>query len=155
LWQVARQKVLLDERWLASLLIDTAPTQRETRDVSSTANLSRQDWGDALSVSAFYGREQELELLTQWVIEDRCRVVSVLGQGGIGKTALIVSLMRQVADHFDVVIWRSLRDAPSCEVLLDGCLRVLAPQLQAQTVESLEERLQLLLEYLRGQRALV
>jgi hypothetical protein len=26
--------------------------------------------------------------------------------------------MRQVAAHFQVVLWRSLRDAPSCEALL-------------------------------------
>jgi alkylation response protein AidB-like acyl-CoA dehydrogenase len=39
-----------------------------------------------------------------------------------------VHLMHQVAEHFEVVIWRSLRDAPACETLLDDCLQVLAPQ---------------------------
>ena len=63
--------------------------------------------------------------------------------------------MHQVAEHFDVVIWRSLRDAPTCEALLDGCLEVLAPQSQAQPPLNLEERLQRLLENLRGQRALL
>ncbi|MBI1256381.1 MAG: helix-turn-helix domain-containing protein, partial [Chloroflexi bacterium] len=155
LWKLARQKVLLDEHWLMSLLPDSPPARRETRAASPSVNTQRRDWGDALSVSAFYGREQELELLTQWVIEERCRAVGVLGQGGIGKTALAVSLMHQIADHFDVVIWRSLRDAPPCEVLLDSCLRILAPQPQIHTPHNLEERLQLLLEYLRSQRALI
>ncbi|MBI1256390.1 MAG: XRE family transcriptional regulator [Chloroflexi bacterium] len=155
LWQLSRQKVLLDEHWLTALLGETLSFQTEAESVSSGASTLRRDWGDTLSVSAFYGREQEIELLNQWVFADRCQVISVLGQGGIGKTALIVSLMHQIADHFDVVIWRSLRDAPSCEVLLDGCLRVLAPQLQMHTAHNLEERLQLLLEYLRNQRALI
>ena len=31
-------------------------------------------------------------------------------------------------EEFEVVIWRSLRDVPSCEALLDDCLQVLAPQ---------------------------
>ena len=55
-------------------------------------------------------------------------MVSVLGMGGIGKSALAVTLMHQVAPHFEVVLWRSLRDAPACEALLEDCLQVLAPQ---------------------------
>ena len=40
---------------------------------------------------------------------------------------LAVRLMHQLAPHFEVVLWRSLRDAPSCEALLDDCLQVFAP----------------------------
>ena len=72
---------------------------------------------------ASYGREQELDTLTAWVVQERCRVVSVLGMGGIGKSALAVTLMHQLAPHFEVVLWRSLRDAPTCEELLEDCLR--------------------------------
>jgi hypothetical protein len=36
--------------------------------------------------------------------------------------------MRQFAEHFQVVLFRSLRDAPSCEALLEECLQLLAPQ---------------------------
>jgi WD40 repeat protein len=113
------------------------------------------DWGDALDVPSFYGREQELSTLARWVVEARCRVVSVLGLGGIGKSALAVSLMHQVAVHFDVVLWRSLRDAPSCEALLEDCLQVLAPQPLRDVPASLEGRLSLLMEHLRDQRALL
>ena len=156
LWQLARQKVLLDEHWLISLLSNNLQQPpMENRASIPTASTARRDWGDALSSSAFYGREAELEQLTQWVLEDRCHVIGVLGQGGIGKSAITVSLMRQVAEYFDVVIWRSLRDAPPCETLLDGCLGILGPQLQMQATNNLEERLQLLAEYLRGQRALI
>ncbi len=88
----------------------------------------RVDWGDALAVPTFYGREEELDQLTQWVVQERCRVVSVLGMGGIGKSALSISLMYRLAKDFQVVIFRSLRDAPPCETLLDGCLQVLSPQ---------------------------
>lgn len=119
------------------------------------ARRPRVDWGDALDVPSFYGREGELATLAQWVVQERCRVVSVLGLGGIGKSALAVSLMHQVAQDFEVVLWRSLRDAPSCEVLLEGCLQVLAPQPLREVPSSLERRLGLLLEFLRQERALV
>ena len=96
-----------------------------------------------------------MELITTWVLEDRCQVVSVLGLGGIGKSALAVSLMHQLAEHFEVVIWRSLRDAPACEAFLDDCLQVLAPQPLGEVPTSLERRLDLLLEYLVSQRVLL
>jgi WD40 repeat protein/DNA-binding transcriptional regulator YiaG len=115
----------------------------------------RVDWGDALDVLSLYGREEELSTLAQWVVQERCRVVSVLGLGGIGKSALAVSLMHQVAAHFEVVLWRSLRDAPSCAVLLEDCLQVLAPQPLREVPVSLEGRLSLLMEHLRDQRALL
>jgi len=82
-------------------------------------------------------------------------VVSVLGLGGIGKSALAVSLMYQLALHFEVVLWRLLRDAPACDTLLDDCLQVLSPQPLREVPVSMEQRLGLLLESLRDQRVLL
>src|SRR5262249_31749449 len=82
-------------------------------------------------------------------------VVSVLGLGGIGKSTLATRVMHHVAERFEVVIWRSLRDAPSCETLLGECLQVLAPQALTGVSASLERRLGLLLEYLRNMRILL
>src|SRR2546421_1541771 len=115
----------------------------------------RVDWGDALDVPSFYGREGELTTLAQWVVRERCRVVCVLGLGGIGKSALVTSAMHQLAEHFQVVLFRSLRDAPSCETLLEECLQVLAPQPLDLGAADLDRRLGLLLEYLREQRVLL
>jgi NB-ARC domain len=81
--------------------------------------------------------------------------VSVLGQGGIGKSALATRVMQRVAEHFEVVIWRSLRDVPTCETLLDDCLQVLAPQALRDVFVSLESRQGLLLECLRSSRVLL
>lgn len=116
---------------------------------------SRIDWGEAQAVSSFYGREQEMAELTQWVMQDRCRVISVLGMGGIGKSALAVNLMRQLASHFEIVIFRSLRDAPTCEVLLDDCLQAFSPQQLSIVPTNLEQRFSLLLKYLQQFRALM
>src|SRR6266700_4012154 len=115
----------------------------------------RVDWGDALDVPSFYGRQGELATLAQWVVRERCRVVCVLGLGGIGKSALVTSAMHQLAEHFQVVLFRSLRDAPSREALLEECLQVLAPQPLDLGAADLDRRLGLLLEYLREQRVLL
>jgi hypothetical protein len=106
-------------------------------------------------VATFYGRQDEIALLSDWLLEQRCRVVSILGMGGMGKSALAVTLMHQAADQFDAVLWRSLRDAPPCEPLLDDLLRVLAGEPLTVALDSLERRLTLLFEYLRTRRVLL
>jgi WD40 repeat protein/transcriptional regulator with XRE-family HTH domain len=159
LWKAACQKVLLDERWLSSLLesshtpllhlvpktIEESMTVEVGRTGASPVpatplpcacsvteplpnSVPRVDWSDALAVPIFYGREEELALLSQGIVQEHCHVVSVLGMGGIGKSALSVSAMYQISGHFEVVIFRSLRDSPSFEELLDECLQVLSPQ---------------------------
>src|SRR5207248_11801582 len=120
LWHAAHQKVLLDEAWLQGLLsqqpsplmeVAVEPT-RGAAVVSAPQAFSgpRLDWGEALDVPTFYDREQELATLARWVVEEGCRLVSVLGMGGMGKSALVVRAMQQLAAHFAVVLFRSLRD---------------------------------------------
>jgi transcriptional regulator with XRE-family HTH domain len=166
-WQAAHQKVLLDESWLSALVSQQQrPLERMvplsidvTGDappaLAAPASGPRVEWGEALDVPSFYGRERELATLAQWVVQERCRVVSVLGLGGMGKSALVTSAMRRLAVHFQVVIFRSLRDAPACGTLVEECLKVLAPQPLHLAPADLEHRLRLLLEHLREQRVLL
>ena len=166
-WKAAHQKVLLNESWLSTLVsLHHHPLEHIVPppiDVPGDAPPAladpvggpRVEWGEALDVPSFYGREGELATLAQWVVQERCRVVSVLGMGGIGKSALVTSAMRRMTVHFQVVIFRSLRDAPACETLVEDCLKVLTPQPLHLTPADLEHRLSLLLEHLRAQRVLL
>ncbi len=166
LWQTARQKVRLDEVSLTELLSSAKTAQPHQPTIAPALATGsspvaaekigpRLDWGDAPSVPTFYGRAAELNELRKWVVEEECRVVSLLGLGGIGKSALAVNFMHQVAQHFEVVIWRSLRDTPNCETLVNECLEILAPETLNQGSFSLEQRLSLLLKQLQSRRVLL
>jgi hypothetical protein len=43
---------------------------------------THEDWADAPDVSRFLGRETDLNTLKQWVIQDRCRLVAIVGLPG-------------------------------------------------------------------------
>ena len=85
----------------------------------------KQDWESAPDISIFYDRTQELSTLKQWIVQDRCRLVAILGMGGIGKTTLSVKLAKELTPKFDYVIWQSLRYSPPFPNVLAKLLSIL------------------------------
>jgi WD40 repeat protein/ABC-type dipeptide/oligopeptide/nickel transport system ATPase subunit len=82
------------------------------------------DCGEAPDISNFHGRETELSQLVGWVNVDRCRLVDIVGMGGIGKTALVTKLAQQLQPNFSAIVWRSLRNAPLSNDLLPEIIQV-------------------------------
>ena len=127
----------------------------ELEGTRTVAARSRQDWGEAPEVSVFYGRTEELETLKRWIVEDKCRLVALLGMTGIGKTALSVQLAEQIQDRFDYFIWRSLRRQPAVEDLLDELIYCLSKQGKTSVPNNLNDQISRLLECLNESRCLV
>lgn len=117
----------------------------------------RKDLGEAICISHFQGRTAELIELEQWLLKDKCRLVTVLGIGGVGKTALSVKLTSHIGNKFDCVIWRSLKDTPPIDKLLADILQFLsANQLtKAELPQRTSDKITCLIEYLRSLRCLV
>ncbi len=92
-------------------LIDEHGTNTDVKAFSFPTRW-QEDWGEAPQVEYLYGRSGELAKVEQWIMHDHCRVVTVLGIGGIGKTTFATTLAKKVKDTFDYVFWRSLQDAP-------------------------------------------
>jgi hypothetical protein len=134
------------------------------------------DWGDASAVSIFYGRTQELETLAQWVqpgspVEKQslsgmpdatgCRLITVLGMGGVGKTCLVAKLIEQITSRndspttFQSVVWRSLCHAPTVEEKLTGLIHALSRQPDIDLPKALNPLISRLLQCLKQTRCLL
>lgn len=119
------------------------------------ASSRRNDWGNAPDGVVMYGRERELEQMSNWFNDDHCRLIAILGMGGMGKTTLAAQLARQSAEQFTHVVWRSLLNAPKLSELLSDWLHVLVDQQITHVPTRLDAQLDLLFEQLREQHCLL
>ncbi len=119
-------------------------------------NLRIDDGGEAPSVEGFfYGRREELSSLEQWLVHDHCRLITVLGIGGMGKTALVAKLVTATNVEFDYVFWRSLQSAPPLKHILERCIPFFSDQQKVDLPPSEDEQLTVLISYLRQHRCLL
>ncbi len=96
------------------------------------ASIPQTVWREMPDVPVFYGRTDELTALEQYLLDDRCRLIALLGMGGIGKTSLAVKLAEHTQDEFDYFIWCSLRNAPPLKEVLGTILQFLSNQQQIE-----------------------
>jgi hypothetical protein len=114
-----------------------------------------QDLADAPAVLPFYGRTGELATLEKWIVQQRCRLVALLGISGIGKTALAVQLVDQIKDEFEFVLWKSLRFSPPLETIQTHLIQFLSNRQEIALPALPDARLSRLMEYLRKYSCLV
>lgn len=134
----------------------TSPVALNETSQTRWANF-QQDWDTAVDASVFYGREAELTQMWQWVVSERCRVIGVLGIGGIGKSTIVVKAALQMQMEFQSVVWRSLANAPPLDELLASVLKFLMPLQGEDPVlpTTLGEKLSKLMQSLRSRRCLL
>lgn len=128
--------------------------ERDTANKSVERSPWQEDWGEAPHIDGFCGREKELAEVDQWVMKDRCRIVVVLGIGGIGKTTFATKVAKHVKEGFDYVFWRSLQNAPPLEDILASYLQFISDR-QGDLPGDLEEQISLFITLLRERRCLL
>ncbi|MGF1539565.1 MAG: NACHT domain-containing protein [Pleurocapsa sp.] len=114
-----------------------------------------QDWGEAIDVSVFFGRQAEIITLRNWLKRDRCRAILLLGMGGIGKTALAIKTAQTIQTEFQFVFWRSLRNAPLLTNLLAEIIQFVSNKQETKLPGTNQEKIKLLLKYLRESKCLL
>ncbi len=119
------------------------PNQQED-STNKRYSFDRIDMRDAPITEHVYGRDIEVGTLEQWIQDDHCRVVALVGLGGIGKTTLAELVTKHIKDHFDYVFWYSLLHAPPPSIFLERCIRFLSNQEEIFLPSSIDDQIQLL-----------
>jgi DNA-binding SARP family transcriptional activator/predicted ATPase len=101
--------------------------------------------------SGFVGRDDELQELCALLNDRRCRLVTLTGPGGIGKSALALALLRSaVLVGADAAHWIALEDLHEAAQVLPRAARELGVTIGARS-----DGLQEIAAQLRGQHALL
>ncbi len=118
-------------------------TIRPTVDLSEKYNaqlFDSHDLSEMPELGAFYNRTSELETLKNWILQEQCRMISLMGISGIGKTQLAVQLVEQIKSEFEYVIWRSLEHAPAFAELEVDLIQVFySPQVEDASTQNHKE----------------
>lgn len=103
LWKAAHQKSLLDEKWLAGLLESKSGAENASKVLTTGQAASDKNATNNLPFQAkpFIGRAVELSKIAQILDNPICRLLTLIGPGGIGKTRLALEVASRQADIFE------------------------------------------------------
>ncbi|NET35759.1 MAG: NACHT domain-containing protein [Cyanothece sp. SIO1E1] len=150
------------EQFFRSLALPLEPedyakvSTQQNRTMAEVAQ-TRRDWSEAVSVPAFYDRRDEFTQLHAAILTERCRIVAIIGMGGMGKTALAAKLAEFISPQFDCVVWKSLRSAPPLDEILVNLIQFLSNQQEtaADLPIATTDKVTRLLTYLQQHRCLL
>src|SRR3712207_1580304 len=101
--------------------------------------------------TTFVGREAEVAALTRLLAEPDCRLVTIVGPGGIGKTRLALQVAARAAPAYaDGVAFAPLQDVPTAELLVGALAEAVGCPLSGR-----DEPQDQLLAYLRDRELLL
>lgn len=122
------------------------------RPISLTNSLN---WNIAIDPSDTWAREEELTILEQWIVQEKCHLLAVMGMAGIGKSSLVAKLTEKIHDRFDFIVWRSLRNAPLVEQLFTDLIPLLSASQLADIPPIIDCTIAEIIKCLRASRCLI
>lgn len=138
-----------------------SPETKQTSLTTQTANenntpLPKLDLRDAPDIKKiFYDRSTELTTLKTWIVKHRCRLITLSGISGIGKSTFIRHLIPEIESNFDYIIWRTLRTSPPLNLTLKNLIEIISNVTEIEIPNNTDAQLSLLIEKLRDRRCLI
>jgi NB-ARC domain len=130
------------------------PTQTSTED--NTQQKPRLDLRDAPELKTFYNYPNSpLTALENSIAHQNCRLLTITGMAGTGKSAIARNLIPQIQTQFDRIIWRSLRTSPPLETTLKNIIQFICDRTDINFPANTDAQLSILIETLRENRCLI
>ncbi|MBE9093125.1 NB-ARC domain-containing protein [Tychonema sp. LEGE 07203] len=129
------------------------PPNQETSNTKQTKTL-HQDLSEMPELGDFFDRTSELQTLTTWILQQNCRLITLTGISGIGKTSLAVQLVQQIKHEFEYAVWCTLDEFPTIDKFQYNLTQLFSQSEKPDSSPTNQKRLPLI-KYLQNHRCLV
>jgi len=129
------------------------PPNQETANPKQTKTL-HQDLSEMPELGNFFDRTSELQTLTTWILQQNCRLITLTGISGIGKTSLAVQLVQQIKHEFEYVIWCNINASHTLDKFEHKLIQFFSQSEKQDSSPTNQKRLPLI-KYLQNHRCLI
>ncbi|MEG4917540.1 NB-ARC domain-containing protein [Microcoleus sp. B7-D4] len=129
------------------------PDNDETANAKQTKT-SHQDLSEMPELGNFFDRTSSLQTLTTWILQQNCRLITITGISGIGKTSLAVQLVKQIKNEFEYAVWYTLDEFPTIDKFQSNLIQLFS-QSEKQDSSPTNQKPLPLIKYLQNHRCLV
>ncbi|MCC3465558.1 MAG: AAA family ATPase [Microcoleus sp. PH2017_40_RAT_O_B] len=129
------------------------PPNQETSNSKQSKTL-HQDLSEMPELGNFFDRTHELQTLTTWILQQNCRLITLTGISGIGKTSLAVQLVQQIKHEFEYAVWCTLDEFPTIDKFQSNLIQLFSNSENLDSSPTNQKRLPLI-KYLQNHRCLI
>ncbi|MEG3877087.1 NB-ARC domain-containing protein [Microcoleus sp. herbarium7] len=129
------------------------PPNQETSNSKQTKT-SHQDLSEMPELGNFFDRTHELQTLTTSILQQNCRLITLTGISGIGKTSLAVQLVKQIKHEFEYAVWCTLDEFLTIDKFQSNLTQLFSQSENLDSSPTNQKRLPLI-KYLQNHRCLI
>ncbi len=133
---------------------DISNSHNDEKSNSKQPKTSHQDLSEMPELGNFFDRTLELQTLTTWILQQNCRLITLTGISGIGKTSLAVQLVQQIKHEFEYAVWYTLDEFPTIDKFQPNLIQLFSKSENPDSSPTNQKRLPLI-KYLQNHRCLV